>query len=375
MAPAAPTTAAPSAVSPSKELPPCTWKSFFVVGFLFPWHIVLGVLLVPIILYYAVCGATNAVWYVLAAYMPFYLWPAQTRVPGWKGAEWMWHYFDYDATCKSYFGEWAVHGTEHIDKAQQYFVGCHPHGTITINRCFWRSESLSRHFGAGHRMLGASVIFRLPVIRECSLFFGAVDAARANCERWLRAGRSLVPRHLLALRASFLLCIAGFGVCRWCTRAAWTRPTRSTAPTRRAWPLASAAASYLDTASHGGGLPASGRRGRCGCARGRASSASPSSTACPCCPCSSSASEPPTHPMPSSCAPGIAACHSDHRVTARARRARRGGARLAAARAARPLVPRAAAHEHQRLHRPMGTAATPPNPRAPRTGPTRRAPC
>lgn len=170
---------------------PETWRALFNVGMVFPLHIVLGVLSVPLALYYLARGNRIA-WALILLYSPFYLWPAQSRFPGWKGFETIWSFMDYEKTCASYFGQWAVHGTEHIDAATQYFVACHPHGTLIFQRMFWRSPMLERCFSRPWRMLGASVVFRIPLMRELSLWFGAVDAARSNCERLLRAGVNVV---------------------------------------------------------------------------------------------------------------------------------------------------------------------------------------
>lgn len=131
-------------------------------------------------------------WALVLLYAPFYLWPAQSRFPGWKGFEAIWRLMDYENTCASYFGQWAVHGTENIQASTQYFVACHPHGTLIFQRMFWRSPMLERCFSRPWRMLGASVVFRIPFMRELSLWFGAVDASRSNCERLLKAGVNVV---------------------------------------------------------------------------------------------------------------------------------------------------------------------------------------
>eukprot|EP00962_Isochrysis_galbana_P060417 scaffold34860_cov96-Isochrysis_galbana.AAC.1 len=161
--------AATSAPAPS-------WKSFFVVGIIFPLHIVAGLLAWPLLLVAAARGSTVALLAVLL-YMPLFLYPAQRRHPGWKGFERMWAWFDYDATCASYFGAFGLDGTENIDVNQQYFVASHPHGTVIFQRMYWRTARLGRFFDQrGWRMLGASILFRIPIVREMSLLFGAVDA-------------------------------------------------------------------------------------------------------------------------------------------------------------------------------------------------------
>ena len=82
-------------------------KAFSVVGLLFPLHILLGVFSVPA-LCYALYQGTTAAWVFLGMYMPFFLWPAQTRYPGWKGMDSMWDLFDYTRTCAAYFGKFDV---------------------------------------------------------------------------------------------------------------------------------------------------------------------------------------------------------------------------------------------------------------------------
>ena len=143
---------------------PSTWKAFFVVGLLFPLHIILGILSVPFILYHLCLGSTWACGFMLL-YLPFYLYPAQTRFPGWKGFEALWDMMDYSSTCPSYFGGWGVHGGAKIDKNAQYVMACHPHGTVIFQRCFWRSTPLSQMFTRPWRMLAASILFRIPIVR------------------------------------------------------------------------------------------------------------------------------------------------------------------------------------------------------------------
>ena len=121
---------------------------------------------------------------LLLCYLPLFLWPASTAYPGWKGFEAMWKWFDYTATCTKYFGTFSCQFKTKIDPNAQYFVGSHPHGTLIFQRMFWRSSLLDPHFPSPRiRMLGASVLFRIPIVREMTLFFGAVDASRSNCER------------------------------------------------------------------------------------------------------------------------------------------------------------------------------------------------
>lgn len=170
-------------------LPPETLKAFFVVGLLFPLHIILG-LLSPILGYALLSWESWVV--VTLCYLPFYLYPAQCRVPGWRGFEAMWQFFDYDTTCSSYFGEFGIHGGKELDPDQQYCVACHPHGTVIFQRMFWRGDRIRTFFRRNFRMIAASVLFRIPIVREMSLLFGAMDCSRPACHTILKKGMSLV---------------------------------------------------------------------------------------------------------------------------------------------------------------------------------------
>lgn len=170
---------------------PETWKAFFNMGVLFPLHLVLGISCFPIIVYYLLTGSVK-MWIATLIYLPFYLYPAQNHYPGWKGNEGLWNAMDYANTGKSYFGDFSIHGQENVDSDKQYIVACHPHGTVIFQRTFWRSKLCDDLFKKPWRMLGATVLFYIPIVREMTLWFGAVDAKKENCERILRAGTSLV---------------------------------------------------------------------------------------------------------------------------------------------------------------------------------------
>jgi len=173
-------------------LPPETLKAFLVVGLLFPLHVIFGVLSVPVLLYQLFVAQSVFAWLFLLCYLPFYLYPAQSRFPGWRGFDAMWHAFDYETTCANYFGKFEVRTAAPLDPAAQYFVASHPHGTLIFQRTFWRSALTEGLFHRPFRMLGASVLFSIPIVREMSLLFGAVDAGKANCERLIRKGSSLI---------------------------------------------------------------------------------------------------------------------------------------------------------------------------------------
>ena len=102
---------------------PESWKALLVVGIVFPLHIILGVLSIPYLGFKLSTGSVGALLF-LCCYLPFYLYPAQQRYPGWKGFDALWRFMDYSATCVSYFGQFAVHNPHGIDGDAQYFCAC-----------------------------------------------------------------------------------------------------------------------------------------------------------------------------------------------------------------------------------------------------------
>jgi len=78
--------------------------------------------------------------------------------------------------CADYFGAFDVRGAENIKNPDgQYMIAIHPHGPTAFSRMHFVSgfrDLLSRP----SRMVAATVLFYLPIIREFSLWFGAMDA-------------------------------------------------------------------------------------------------------------------------------------------------------------------------------------------------------
>ncbi len=176
----------------SNEPEPESWKAFWCVGVLFPLHIVLGIALIPIIGYYLFIERSVNVLICCLIYSPFYFNNAHKQYPGWKGNEAMWSFMDYGNTARSYFNKFEVHGKEKIKKDIQYCIACHPHGTVIFQRTFWRCEILNQIFTKPWRMIAASALFWIPIVREMTLWFGAVDASKKTCEKILSEGASLV---------------------------------------------------------------------------------------------------------------------------------------------------------------------------------------
>merc|ERR1712241_816137 len=90
--------------------------------------------------------------------------------------------------CIDYFGTFEIRGAENIAHPErQHMVAIHPHGPTAFSRmhfyCGFR-DLLKRP----SRMIGANVLFYLPIVREITLFFGALDADKETVEMLLREG-------------------------------------------------------------------------------------------------------------------------------------------------------------------------------------------
>jgi 1-acyl-sn-glycerol-3-phosphate acyltransferase len=72
---------------------------------------------------------------------------------------------------------------------QQYFYACHPHGVYSDYRVLIDGMFCDR--GVHQRTLAATVLFRLPFVRELSLWTGCIDARRSVAEASLKRGDSL----------------------------------------------------------------------------------------------------------------------------------------------------------------------------------------
>jgi 1-acyl-sn-glycerol-3-phosphate acyltransferase len=78
--------------------------------------------------------------------------------------------------------------------APQFLFAVFPHGSNVDYRLLMEGmlyETLP-HLAPNIRTLAATVIFRLPLVREFALWTGCIDASRAVASRALRAGRSIL---------------------------------------------------------------------------------------------------------------------------------------------------------------------------------------
>lgn len=75
---------------------------------------------------------------------------------------------------------------------QQYLYACHPHGVYSDYRMLIDGMFGQQHVGAvSPKTLAATILFRLPFIRELSLWTGCIDARRQVAEESLQRGESV----------------------------------------------------------------------------------------------------------------------------------------------------------------------------------------
>merc|ERR1740139_1085023 len=78
------------------------------------------------------------------------------------------------------------------ESSKKFLFACFPHGTAADYRILLDGDLPSVLPNARVRALAASVLFRIPLVREISLWTGCIDAARAVAERAIDAGFSLL---------------------------------------------------------------------------------------------------------------------------------------------------------------------------------------
>jgi len=83
--------------------------------------------------------------------------------------------------------------TQELDWRKQYLFGLHPHGMIPwVVLPIGRGKQWHELFpGIFVRALAASILFKIPLMREGLLWTGVVDASRFNASKALQSGSSL----------------------------------------------------------------------------------------------------------------------------------------------------------------------------------------
>lgn len=138
----------------------------------------------------------------MLAYLPFYLKGAQYTGRLCRptlGAHWLW-----SCIWRHLWGlplsESRWNKDDFKDPSARYIFGTHPHGVMSLHHmgtmlCPAVCE-IGKSFSdlspiSTRRDLAASVLFRIPLLRELALSAGAVDAGRQTASRMLEEGYSL----------------------------------------------------------------------------------------------------------------------------------------------------------------------------------------
>jgi hypothetical protein len=75
--------------------------------------------------------------------------------------------------------------------ATKYIFACHPHGVASDYRVIMDGMLYEALPNLDYRTLGASVLFKLPIVREVCLWTRLIDASKEVANRWLEKGKSL----------------------------------------------------------------------------------------------------------------------------------------------------------------------------------------
>jgi len=125
-----------------------------------------------------------------AAYLPSYLDGTERTA---EGRAWLW-------IMKLKLWNWCMEGwtlklDAPLDPQRQSIICAFPHGVIAYCHAAIFTDGIGwfskKVHDADKRDLGATVLFRIPIIRDIVLWFGIVDAGRSTAVKVLESGRSV----------------------------------------------------------------------------------------------------------------------------------------------------------------------------------------
>lgn len=127
------------------------------------------------------------------AYLPSYMDGSEFTAEGrlWSSFSrgWLWTWFFH-----SYFPSVRIEYEVPLDQHEQCIVASHPHGVSSLHHIFYMTNALGflDSFTDNKRHVGANILFKIPVLREISLWLGLVASNRYVVKRVLDSGKSLV---------------------------------------------------------------------------------------------------------------------------------------------------------------------------------------
>lgn len=127
----------------------------------------------------------------LAFTLPYLTYTLFTKVELKRGASWPWFSQNFvifttlRRALQLEFVDFPKDATEN-----QYLYACHPHGVYSDYRALIDGMFCDR--GVHQKTLAATVLFRMPFIREVALWTGCIDARRSVAEKTLQRGESLL---------------------------------------------------------------------------------------------------------------------------------------------------------------------------------------
>ena len=187
--------------SPSSPTRPPSFGTVLAgyLAFTTTYAIAIGSSLLTIyVLYTIYSGSFSPGLYLLIPYLTYTFTIGRHELK--DGARWMWfsnHFWAFQINRKFLGIELISH--KELDQADkepnaQFLIAVFPHGTASDYRILMDGlmHQVLPNTHQNVRVLAASVLFRLPFIRELALWTGCIDARRKVAERALDRGRSIL---------------------------------------------------------------------------------------------------------------------------------------------------------------------------------------